>query len=91
MPRSTSGAPTRRNFHVPLPDDLYHALQDEARQLQRPANAPAREAIAQRIVVQRQARINQAILAYAEAMAGTAADLDPDLEAASLEWLGREV
>jgi hypothetical protein len=42
------------------------------------------------VELRRQARIDQAILAYAEAVAGTPADLDPALEAASLEFLGRE-
>ncbi len=90
MPRITSGARTRRNFHVPLPEDLYRALQEEAEQTQRPANALAREAIARWVELRRQARIDQAILAYAEEVAGTLADLDPDLEVASLESLARE-
>lgn len=90
MPRSTTPARPRRNFHVPLPDDLYRALQLEADQAQRPANALAREAIAQWVEARRQARIDQAIVAYAEAAAGTASDLDRDLEAASLEVLERE-
>ena len=89
MPRYASPAPTRRNFHVPLPDDLYRALQAEAEQAQRPANALAREAIAQWLELRRQARIDQAILAYAETVAGTSDDLDPALEAASLELLLR--
>ena len=90
MPRIASGAHSRRNFHVPLPEDLYRALQAEAEQTQRPANALAREAIAHWVELRRQARIDQAILAYAEEVAGTLADLDPDLEAASLESLARE-
>lgn len=85
MPRTPSATPVRRNFHVPLPDDVYRALQAEAEQTQRPANALAREAIAQWLELRRQARIDQAILAYAEAVAGTPDDLDPALEAASLE------
>ena len=85
MPRLASGANQRRNFHVPLPEDLYLALQAEAEQAQRPANSLAREAIAQWVERRRQERIDQAILAYAETVAGTADDLDPDLEAACLE------
>ena len=89
MPRLST--PARRNFHVPLPEDLYRALQQEAEQAQRPANALAREAIAHWVERQRQARIDQDILAYAAAVAGTDADLDRSLEAASLELLEREV
>jgi predicted transcriptional regulator len=88
MPR-TAGA-TRRNFHVPLPDDLYRALQAEAEQAQRPANAVARDAIAFWIEQRRQERIDKEIAAYAEAVAGTAEDLDSELEAASLELRKRE-
>ena len=89
MPRTVPGASQRRNFHVPLPEDLYLALQAEAEHAQRPANALAREAITTWVERRRQGRIDQAILAYAEAVAGTTDDLDPDLEAAGLEsWAG---
>jgi predicted transcriptional regulator len=91
MARRTSGTQALRNFHVPLPEDLYHALQVEAEQARRPANALAREAIAVWLDRQRQARIDQAILAYAEAVAGTPEDLDPDIETASLESLAQQV
>ena len=43
-----------------------------------------------RMEIQRQARLDQAIRAYAEAVVGTPDDLDPALEAASLELLERE-
>lgn len=90
MPGNTLGATARRNFHVPLPEDLYRALQAEAAQARQPANALAREAIAQWVESRRQERIDQAILAYAEAVAGTAADLDPKLETAGLELWAHE-
>ncbi len=90
MPRTSSTTPARRNFHVPLPDDLYHALQTEAAQARQPANALARDAIASWVEQRRQARIDQAILAYAQEIAGTPDDLDPALEAASAEVLERE-
>jgi predicted transcriptional regulator len=88
MPR-TAGAP-RRNFHVPLPDDLYRALQAEAAHAHRPANAVARDAIAQWVEQRRQERLDQEMRAYAEAVAGTSADLDPALESASLELWATE-
>ena len=87
MSRSAADPARRRNFHVPLPDDLYRALQTEAERCRKPANAVAREAIAQWLEAQRQARIDEAILAYAAEVAGTADDLDPDLAAAGLELL----
>lgn len=90
MPHTANKVPARRNFHVPLPEDLYRALQAEAEQAQRPANALAREAIARWVELQRQARIDQEILAYAEAVAGTVDDLDTVLEAAGLQALERE-
>jgi hypothetical protein len=69
---------------------MYLALRAAAEQTQRPANALAREAIAQWLETQRQARLDQAVQDYAEAMAGTPEDLDPDLEAAALELIGRD-
>ena len=87
MPRPASNPAPRRNFHVPLPDDLYRALQTEAARSKQPANAVAREAIAQWLETRRQARIDDAILAYAAETAGSTEDLDPELEAAGLELL----
>lgn len=91
MPRATANPTPRRNFHVPLPDDLYRALQAEATHSMKPANAVAREAIAYWLETRRQARIDEAVLAYATAVAGTTDDFDPELEAASLELLGDDV
>ena len=34
-----------RNFHLPLPDDMYRDLQEEAQRSGRPATALARHAI----------------------------------------------
>lgn len=91
MPRIVPGVDHRRNVHVPLPTDLYSALQAEAEDAGRPANALAREAIALWLQARRQARIDQAILDYSEAVAGTSDDLDPDFEVASLAYLARGV
>jgi predicted transcriptional regulator len=74
-----------RDFHVPLPEQLYQDLKSEAERTRRSANAVAREAISQWLDARRQARLDQEVLTYAVAMAGTAADLDPELEAAGLE------
>ena len=90
MPHTASDTTARRNFHVPLPDDLYRALQAEAAQSRKPANALAREAIAQWLEARHQAHIDDAIQAYAAAVAGTIDDLDPHLEAAGIELLDNE-
>ncbi len=79
-----------RNFHVPLPESIYHELKAESEQSQRSANALAREAIEQWLEARRRDRLDQAIREYVDAMAGSGADLDPDLEAASLEIIGHD-
>jgi predicted transcriptional regulator len=75
----------QRNFHVPLPDELYRALRSEAERTRQPATVLAREAIREWVEKQERATLHQAISEYAQEAAGGEADLDPDLEAASLE------
>lgn len=74
-----------RNFHLPLPEPTYRRLRDAAKQAKQPATAIARYAIESWLRQERKAMLHQAIATYAEKMAGTRADLDPDLETASLE------
>jgi hypothetical protein len=76
-----------RNFHVPLPDAVYEALRQEATQLRKPATAVAREVIEAWLRERKRAVVREAIATYAVKHAGTAADLDPALEKASLEVL----
>jgi hypothetical protein len=76
---------TVRNFHLPLREDVYAALRQEAAALRRPATVIAREAIEAWLWERRRASVRESIAAYAARHAGTAADLDPALEAASLE------
>lgn len=76
---------TSRNFHLPLPDDLYRKLRGEAEESKLPATVVARYAIDAWLRQRRRAVLREAIAAYAARMAGTGADLDPDLEAATLE------
>jgi predicted transcriptional regulator len=76
-----------RNFHVPLPESTYRELREIAEQLHRPATQLGREAI-ESWKEARRAAIADAIQAYAEQPAGTAADLDEALENASIEYLG---
>ncbi len=74
-----------RNFHIPLPEDVYRLLRDEAASANRPATVLARHAIETWLRQRRKAALREAIAAYAAAHAGSEADLEPALEAASLE------
>lgn len=74
-----------RNFHLPLSEPTYRRLREAADQANQPATVVARYAIETWLREQRKAALREAIAAYAAKMAGTRADLDPELEAASLE------
>jgi Arc/MetJ-type ribon-helix-helix transcriptional regulator len=78
---------TLRNFHVPLPEELYRQLREEAERLRQPATHVVRQAIQSWLDRQHQDRLYEAIQAYAREQAGSEADLDPALEAAALEHL----
>jgi predicted DNA-binding protein len=78
-----------RNFHVPLPGDLYARLRDEAQAMGKPATAVAREAILRWLDARRRAALRESIEAYAEEHAGTDADLDRVMEAAAVDALSR--
>lgn len=80
---------TKKNFHLPLPEDVYRALREEAAAARRPATAVAREAIELWLRERRKAVVHEAIATYAAEHAGTAADLDPALEQAAIEVLRR--
>jgi len=79
-----------KNFHVPLPADLYSKLRALAQQHRRPATELAREAIEAWLEQHRRESLHRAITEYAEQSAGTEADLDPGLEAAAVEHLLQE-
>jgi len=76
-----------RNFHLPLPDDTYEHLRAAAERSKVPATAIAREAIDFWLRQQLRKARHDAIAAYAAEVAGTALDLDADLEAAGIEHL----
>jgi len=84
MARSSTAT---KNFHLPLPEDVYKALREEAAAVKRPATVVAREAIEAWLRERRKAVLREAIAAYAVEHAGTVADLDPALEQAGLEVL----
>jgi predicted transcriptional regulator len=74
-----------RHLRLQLPEPLYRRLQDVAARANRPATAVARDAIESWLRHQQGAAVREAIAAYAADVAGSRDDLDPDLEAASLE------
>ncbi len=82
-----------KNFHVPLPDETYEHLRTAAERSKVPATAIAREAIDFWLRQELRKARHNAIAAYAAETAGTALDLDANLEAAGIEHLmttGRE-
>ena len=76
-----------KNFHLPLPEDLYDALRREAEREHKPATTLAREALEHWLGERRRADLRREIEGYAAAVAGTEQDLDEGLEAASVEFL----
>ncbi len=78
-----------RNFHLPLPEQTYLRLREEAERTQAPATTLAREAIDQWLRSQSRKARHAAIAAYASEAAGTRFDLDADLESAGIEHLTR--
>ncbi len=76
-----------RNFHVPLPEDLYTRLREEASRANKPATVLARHAIEYWLQQREKRLLHDSISEYAARHAGTDYDLDEDLEAASVEHL----
>jgi hypothetical protein len=76
-----------KNFHLPLPDQVYDELKSEAERSRVPATSMARQAIQTWLAARRKAARKQAIAAYASTMAGTEFDLDQALERATLDLL----
>jgi len=76
-----------RNFHLPLPEETYSRLRTESQRTKVPATTLAREAVEWWLREQLRKVRQEAIAAYAEEMAGTRLDLDPELEKAGIELL----
>jgi hypothetical protein len=76
-----------KNFHVPLPDDTYERLRAVAERARMPATSLARDAIDFWLRQQIRRQRHEAIAAFAAEAAGTALDLDSDLEAAGIDHL----
>ena len=80
-------AEVKRNFHVPLSEDLYRVLRFEAERQQRPATELAREVLEEWHKRLRAEALHRGIAEYASQNAGTSDDLDPALEAAGIDQL----
>ncbi|HET6201672.1 MAG TPA: ribbon-helix-helix protein, CopG family [Planctomycetota bacterium] len=76
-----------RNFHLPLPEDLYEALARAAHERGRPATEIARAAIREWLEARRREAVSEEIATYARSVAGSRADLDETLEKAAVEHL----
>ena len=76
-----------RNFHVPLPDELYKRLREEAERSEQPATVLVRDAIEAWLRDKEKAALHDAIADYATRYGGTGVDIDEELEEASVEHL----
>lgn len=74
-----------RNFHVPLPEEVYADLRAQAERMKRPATSIALEAIESWLRHCRKVSRHQAISEFARDFAGTECDLDVQLETAGAE------
>lgn len=80
-----------KNFHLPLPDRTYLQRRAEAERTRVPATSLAREAIDLWLREKARKARYDAIAEYASEVAGTHLDLDPQLEAARIDYLLKTV
>jgi site-specific recombinase XerC len=78
-----------KNFHLPLPEQTYDELRSEAERRRVPATSLARQALQEWLQASKRLATRQAIAVYASELAGSEADLDPHLEAATVKLLLR--
>lgn len=84
---SMSKTAPSHNLHVPLPENLYGMLRAESHRSKMPATILAREAIGDWLRRRKKSMLDKEIRKYAANEAGTKADLDNELEAASIDHL----
>jgi hypothetical protein len=77
----------QRHIHLLMKEDLYEDLRTEAQRTGVPATAVVREAVSEYLTKKKREALEKEITEYAEKHAGTDVDLDPALEAASIEFL----
>lgn len=70
----------KKNLHIPLDAQLHSQLLTQAQRIRTPVPSVAREAIEIWTAAAERRDRHEASRAYAEAMAGSGADLDEDLE-----------
>lgn len=78
------------NFHVPLPGPVYRRLKATAARQRRPATQLVKQAVEYWLDEQERLAVHEEIAEYAAAVAGSANDFDPVLEAAAVEFLAEE-
>ena len=78
-----------KNFHLPLPADMYARLRDASSRLGAPATELAREAIAEWLREEKRRVLRAGLAAFVDIHAGTEWDLDPAVEAAGIESISR--
>jgi|GEM_PF-5411552 len=79
-----------QNFHVPLTDETWTELKQEARKSRVPATRLAREALEEWLAVRRKLARDEAIRRYAQHHGGGPADLDETLAQTGVEHLMAE-
>jgi hypothetical protein len=79
-----AGSEDVKNFHLPLPEQTYNHLREQAERARAPATTLARQAIEWWLRQQVRKARHDAIAAYAAEAAGTDFDLDPELESAGI-------
>ena len=81
---------TVKNFHLPLPTDLYDKLKKEAERSKKPTTVIARQAIEEWLKEKQRKIIYETVAAYAQEVGGTNDDLDENLEKAAIEFMMKE-
>jgi len=76
-----------KNFHVPLPIELYELLKENAKDQSMPATKVVRRLIEHWIELRKRKKIQEEFSSFARKYAGSEYDLDEDLERMSLEVL----
>lgn len=78
---------TPKNFHLPLPENLYDSLKEMSRQLNMSITKIAKQTLEKSVRQWEKEIRHQQIVQFAEQFGGTEYDLDPALENASIESL----
>lgn len=80
----------QHNFHVPMPAQMYRDLRAAAERRGVPATTLVRQVLEEWLKAHRRLVVAEAIAAYAADVAGTTADLDPEVETAAVEAMPPE-